>query len=84
MITSLRSGEIDVGIGLTEGWIAGLGQKKDPSTGETLEAEAGYSLVGTYVETPLCWAISTGLGRDDIKDVEDLKGSKIGVSRMGR
>ena len=27
MITALRSGEIDVGIGLTEGWIAGLGPK---------------------------------------------------------
>ena len=25
MITSLRSGEIDIGIGLTEGWVAGLG-----------------------------------------------------------
>ena len=27
MITALRGGEIDVGIGLTEGWIAGLGPK---------------------------------------------------------
>lgn len=47
MITALRSGEIDVGIGLTEGWVAGLG-KKDVS------GDGGYRLVGTYVETPLC------------------------------
>lgn len=41
-------------------------------------------MVGTYVETPLCWAISTGAGREDVSSVEDLKGKKIGVSRIGR
>ena len=69
MITSLRAEEIDVAIGLTEGWIAGLGHKKDVATDEMLESEAGYSLVGTYVDTKLRWAISTGINRDDIKDV---------------
>jgi len=47
MITSLRSGEIDIGIGLTEGWVAGLGK-------EGIEGDGGYRIVGTYVETPLC------------------------------
>lgn len=47
MITALRSNEIDVGIGLTEGWVAGLGK-------EDVEGDGGYKLVGTYVETPLC------------------------------
>lgn len=47
MITALRAGEIDVGIGLTEGWIAGLG-KGD------VAGDGGYKLVGTFVETPLC------------------------------
>jgi len=47
MIISLRSGEIDVGIGLTEGWVAGLGKSG-------LEGDGGYKIVGTYVETPLC------------------------------
>lgn len=47
MITSLRSGEIDVGIGLTEGWVAGLGASG-------VEGDGGYKIVGTYVETPLC------------------------------
>lgn len=46
MVTALRAGDIDVGIGLTEGWIAGLGK--------TEEGDGGYRLVGTYVETPLC------------------------------
>jgi hypothetical protein len=47
MITALRAGEIDIGIGLTEGWIAGLGKEDTPGDG-------GYRIVGTYVETPLC------------------------------
>jgi hypothetical protein len=47
MITSIRSGEIDVAIGLTEGWVAGLGK-------EDVEGDGGYKIVGTYVETPLC------------------------------
>ena len=47
MITALRAGEIDVGIGLTEAWVAGLGKEDAPGDG-------GYRIVGTYVETPLC------------------------------
>jgi ABC-type nitrate/sulfonate/bicarbonate transport system substrate-binding protein len=77
MITSLRAGEIDIGIGLTEGWVAGLG--KTPSTPAS---EVDYRIVGTYVETPLCWAISTGPKRE-INGVADLKNGKIGVSRIG-
>ena len=47
MVTALRAGEIDIGIGLTEGWIAGLGK-------EGIEGDGGYRLIGTYVDTPLC------------------------------
>lgn len=49
MVTALRGGDIDVGIGLTEGWVAGLGKVTDAEAGN-----GGYRLVGTYVETPLC------------------------------
>ncbi|KAK1243784.1 hypothetical protein MKX08_001922 [Trichoderma sp. CBMAI-0020] len=76
MITALRANEIDVGIGLTEAWIAGLGK-------DGVEGDGGYRLVGTYVETPLCWAISTGAQRPEITSVDSLKGGKIGVSRIG-
>ncbi|OAA55517.1 Extracellular solute-binding protein, family 3 [Niveomyces insectorum RCEF 264] len=75
MIKALRTGDIDIGIGLTEGWVAGLG-KEEPEKG-------GYKIVGTYVETPLCWAVSTGANRTDVTSVESLRGSKIGVSRIG-
>ncbi|KAJ9139365.1 ABC-type nitrate sulfonate bicarbonate transport systems periplasmic components-like protein [Pleurostoma richardsiae] len=76
MITALRVGEIDIGIGLTEGWVAGLGK-------EDVEGDGGYRIVGTYVETPLCWAISTGSARPEIASIDSLKGGKIGVSRIG-
>jgi hypothetical protein len=60
MVTAIRAGEIDVGIGLTEGWIAGLGK-------DGIEGDGGYRLVGTYVDTPLCktsiiWGLA-GLSR---------------------
>lgn len=76
MVTSLRANEIDVGIGLTEGWVAGLGSAPPG-------AEAAYRIVGTYVESPLCWAISTGRDRS-MDDVDALKDGKMGVSRIGR
>ena len=78
MITALQSSEIDIGIGLTEAWIGGLGKASSE------QKNAGYRLVGTYVETPLCWAISTGSKREDVKSVSRLKGAKMGVSRIGR
>lgn len=74
MVTSLQSNEIDIGIGLTEGWISALGKHKEA---------AGFKLVGKYVQSPLCWAISTGKDRD-LDNVDQLNGKKIGVSRIGR
>ncbi|KAJ3563768.1 hypothetical protein NPX13_g8084 [Xylaria arbuscula] len=76
LVTAIRAGEIDIGIGLTEAWVAGLGKEDTPGDG-------GYRIVGTYVETPLCWAISTGAKRPEITSVDSLKGSKIGISRVG-
>lgn len=57
MVTALRAGEIDVGIGLTEGWVAGLGKAQEQGKEEGkkgAEVDGGFRLVGTYVETPLC------------------------------
>lgn len=68
---------IDVAIGLTEGFVADLGKARAAGT------YAGYGLVGTYVQSPLCWAISTGAGRADINSISDLQGRRVGVSRIG-
>ena len=74
MVTSFQSNEIDIGIGLTEGWVSALGKLKDA---------ASFKLVGKYVQSPLCWSISTGAERY-LESVEQLKGKRIGVSRIGR
>jgi mannosyl-oligosaccharide alpha-1,3-glucosidase len=77
MITSLRSDAIDLAIGLTEGWVAGL------LTAEGQKAR-GYSIVGSWVQNPLRWAVVTGRNRDTITSVADLKThGRVGVSRMG-
>ncbi|KAK3640472.1 hypothetical protein LTR56_011810 [Elasticomyces elasticus] len=67
---------VDVAIGLTEGFVADLG-KNGGKDG------VKYGLAGTYVTSPLCWAISTGADRKDVTSVESLKGKKVGVSRIG-
>lgn len=67
---------IDVAIGLTEGFVADLG--KAHAAGE----ESAYGIVGTYVNSPLRWAISTGIERKDLT-VDKLKGTRVGVSRIG-
>lgn len=89
-MTALQTNEIDFGIGLTEGWIAALGKAQaqhsthhDRHSHDHGASTAGFKLVGTYVETPLCWAISTGANRSDLQKVEDLKGKRVGVSRIG-
>lgn len=73
MITSYQSGSIDMAIGLTEGWINGLSIPANTSL---------YRLVGTYVSSPLTWAISAGINAP-IQSSDELKGRKIGVSRIG-
>ena len=77
MITSLRSDAIDLAIGLTEGWVAGL------LTAEGQKAR-GYQIVGSWVQNPLRWAVVTGRNRSNIQSIADLKThGRVGVSRMG-
>lgn len=72
LIKLLNEGAVDIAVGLTEAFVA------DISKGNKL-----YSVIGTYVESPLCWAISTGKDRSDINSASDLAGKRIGVSRIG-
>jgi mannosyl-oligosaccharide alpha-1,3-glucosidase len=77
MISSLRSDAIDLAIGLTEGWTAGL------LTAEGQKAR-GYSIVGSWVQNPLRWAVVTGKNRNNIERISDLKTyGRVGISRMG-
>ena len=84
MISALCTNEVDVAIGLTEGFIAGLG-KPDVllSDGSSGGSDGGYRLIGTYVTTPLCWAILAGAQEGTPSSVAELKDARIGVSRIG-
>lgn len=91
MITSLRSPStssehIDLAIGLTEGWVAGLLPPNIPKS----PADRGYNIVGQWVQNPLRWSIVTGAKRPNFNSVSNLgkkiqsgKNLKVGVSRMG-
>lgn len=71
LVKLLNDGEIDVAIGLTEGFIADIAKGNE-----------AYKVVGTYVDSPLCWAVSTGASRD-FSTTSDVLGKKMGVSRIG-
>ena len=81
MIEAFKESRIDVGIGLTEAWVAGLANH-----GALVidSATKPYHIVSEYVSSPLRWALSTGSRRDDVRSVDDLRGRRVGVSRMGR
>ncbi|ODQ76988.1 hypothetical protein BABINDRAFT_42422 [Babjeviella inositovora NRRL Y-12698] len=72
LIQCLGEKTIDIAIGLTEAFIAGTAKGNDT-----------YKTVGTYVSSPLCWAISTGAARAELTRALQLQGKKIGVSRIG-
>jgi hypothetical protein len=70
MIAALRNNEIDVAIALTDALIAGITRGEE------------YRLVGSFVETPLNWAVVTGKD-SPYKSISDLKDVTIGISRVG-
>lgn len=72
LIAALKADEIDLSIALTEALITGIAKQT-----------ASYKIVGTYVTSPLNWAVA--VGKDSkYQTLADLKGEKIGISRIGR
>ncbi|KAJ7170838.1 periplasmic binding protein-like II [Mycena crocata] len=71
LISRLTKDEIDVAIALTDPLISGI------ANGST-----AYKLCGSYVSTPLNWAVITGKDTK-FKDISDLKDTTIGISRLG-
>ncbi len=70
MNSALRNNEIDVAIILTEGII------KDIIAGNPSK------IVQTYVNSPLIWGIHVA-ANSSYKSLEDLKNTKVAISRMG-
>ncbi|GAK62244.1 periplasmic binding protein-like II [Moesziomyces antarcticus] len=79
MLTSLDASQqggqkIDVAVALTEALITGIAKGRED-----------YKLVGSYVRTSLNWAVITGTdaSADKYQSIDDLKGTHIGISRIG-
>ncbi|KAG9121474.1 hypothetical protein FRC07_002561 [Ceratobasidium sp. 392] len=71
MTAALQNNEIDVAVALTDALIAGIAK-----------GSKAYNLVGSYVQTSLNWAVVTGK-KSKFQSIKDLKGTKIGISRIG-
>ena len=70
MCRSLRSGDVDIAIVLTEGII------KDIAEGNPSK------IVQTFVQSPLIWGIHVG-AKSKFKDIKDLEHAVIAISRFG-
>ncbi|KAF8589809.1 periplasmic binding protein-like II [Ramaria rubella] len=71
LISALTNNEVDVAIALTDPLLAGIAKGSD-----------AYRLVGSFVTTPLNWAVITGT-KSKYQSIADLKGTTIGISRPG-
>jgi len=71
LISRLKDDEIDIAIALTDPLIAGIAKGSD-----------AYKLVGSYVTTPLNWAVVTGKN-SKYNSISDVKNSTVGISRNG-
>ncbi|KAJ7903411.1 periplasmic binding protein-like II [Mycena olivaceomarginata] len=54
----------------------------DPLISGIANGSTAYKLVGSYVSTPLNWAVITGTDTK-FKNISDLNGTTIGISRLG-
>ncbi|EIN09709.1 hypothetical protein PUNSTDRAFT_143174 [Punctularia strigosozonata HHB-11173 SS5] len=71
LIGRLEKDEIDVAIALTDPLISGIAK-----------GSTAYKLVGSYVNTPLNWAVITGTN-SKYQSISHLEGTTIGISRLG-
>ncbi|KAJ3363042.1 hypothetical protein GGF32_004907 [Allomyces javanicus] len=71
-IKLLASGELDCCVALTEGLVSGL-------VSQPALANAPYRLLGTWVQSPLTWAVAVHPTSN--LTLSTLRGAKIGISR---
>ncbi|KAI8636161.1 hypothetical protein BD408DRAFT_356169 [Parasitella parasitica] len=71
MTSKLQEKSLDLAIALTEGLVAGISKGQD-----------WYKIVGTYVDKPLCWALSAGKNSEH-NSIETLQNTNVAISRLG-
>ncbi|KAJ1976829.1 hypothetical protein H4R34_003828 [Dimargaris verticillata] len=73
MVRRLQSGELDLAFCVTEGL----------TTAVANDGGQSIQIVGTYVESPLCWSVSTGYNNHQLSMDQLNHGGTIGISRFG-
>ncbi|GAN07841.1 periplasmic binding protein-like II [Mucor ambiguus] len=71
MTSKLQDKSLDLAIALTEGLVAGISKGQD-----------WYKIVGTYVDAPLCWALSAGKNSKH-DSIDTLHKTNVAISRYG-
>jgi len=71
MCRSLRNGELDIAVALTEGVIADI-----------VTAGPGIKILATYVQSPLHWAVVVD-PLSSFQKIDELQGTTFGISRFG-
>lgn len=75
MCKALRENKLDVAVALTEGLVSDIAKNQN---------EDVFRICGTYVQSPLVWAIVTKSNSSHhIETLSDLNGKNIGISRFG-
>ncbi|KAJ1980065.1 hypothetical protein H4R33_005572 [Dimargaris cristalligena] len=80
MLKRLRQGTLDLAFCVTEGLTTAIAN--ETAADLDTRAESPVRMVGTYVESPLCWAVSTGYNARPT-EIADLQGGTMGISRYG-
>lgn len=84
MIASVHRGDLDVVVALTEGVIADAAKHPTGPAPGGKEGD-GLRILGTYVQSPLCWAVSCGPQRPDAAELsaslDGLRGKSWAISR---
>uniref|UniRef100_A0A1C7N5C2 Ca3427-like PBP 2 domain-containing protein n=1 Tax=Choanephora cucurbitarum TaxID=101091 RepID=A0A1C7N5C2_9FUNG len=71
MTSKLQDKSLDLAIALTEGLVAGISKGQD-----------WYKIVGTFVDAPLCWALSAGK-HSQHDSIDTLCNTNVAISRYG-
>ncbi|KAI7904967.1 uncharacterized protein BX663DRAFT_501197 [Cokeromyces recurvatus] len=71
MTSKLQDKSLDLAIALTEGLVAGISKGQD-----------WYKIIGTFVDAPLCWALSTGKNAR-YTSIDSLNKTNVAISRYG-
>ncbi|KAJ2999775.1 hypothetical protein HDV02_001815 [Globomyces sp. JEL0801] len=78
MIKALQNENLDVAVALTEGIVL------NSCTSLLSNASNPIKLMGLYVDSSLCWSIAVSPNPSTpLNNISDLKGARIGVSRLG-